>query len=108
MWLERFSTATETDYTQPIMRAKEEKCVALYMRRLSQVSAVALLSFALASTLHSYASNPSTLKKVADVPLPGPAVRFDYQSLDATNGRLYIAHMNANRLVVFDTKKRLV
>ena len=48
------------------------------------------------------------LKKVADVPLPGPAVRFDYQSLDASHGRLYIAHMNADKLVVFDVKKREV
>ena len=48
------------------------------------------------------------LTKVADVPLPGQAVRFDYQSLDASNGRLYIAHMNADQLVVFDTQKREV
>jgi YVTN family beta-propeller protein len=48
------------------------------------------------------------LKKVADVPLTGPPVRFDYQSLDATHGRLYIAHMDANQLVVFDTNKRTV
>ena len=48
------------------------------------------------------------LRKVADVPLPGPAVRFDYQSLDPSHGRLYIAHMNADQLVVFDTKKREV
>jgi len=54
--------------------------------------------------------NPKSapLKKVADVPLPGPAVRFDYQSLDASHGRLYIAHMNADQLVVFDTKRREV
>jgi DNA-binding beta-propeller fold protein YncE len=48
------------------------------------------------------------LNKVADVPLPGPAVRFDYQSFDASHGRLYIAHMNADQLVVFDVKKREV
>jgi DNA-binding beta-propeller fold protein YncE len=48
------------------------------------------------------------LSKVEDVPLPGAAVRFDYQSLDTSQGRLYIAHMNANQLVVFDTKKRTV
>src|SRR5258708_40305706 len=48
------------------------------------------------------------LKKVADVPMPGLAVRFDYQSLDPSQGRLYIAHMNADQLVVFDTKKREV
>jgi DNA-binding beta-propeller fold protein YncE len=42
------------------------------------------------------------------VPLPGPAVRFDYQSLDPAQGRLYIAHMNANQIVVFDVNKRQV
>jgi DNA-binding beta-propeller fold protein YncE len=33
-------------------------------------------------------------------------VRFDYQNLDPTSGRLYIAHMNADQLVVFDTAER--
>ena len=37
-----------------------------------------------------------------DLPLPGPANRFDYQSIDPTHGRLYISHMNAGRVVVFD------
>jgi DNA-binding beta-propeller fold protein YncE len=50
----------------------------------------------------------TVLKQVAEIPLPGPAVRFDYQNLDAKNGRLYIAHMNADQLVVFDTQKRQV
>ena len=45
---------------------------------------------------------------VANVPLPGPPVRFDYQSFDRTHGRLYIAHMNADQLVVFDVNKREV
>jgi len=53
-------------------------------------------------------SKAEVLKKVADVPMPGPAVRFDYQTLDAESGRLYIAHMNADQLVVFDTSKRQV
>ena len=48
------------------------------------------------------------LKKVEDVPLPGASVRFDYQSLDLSKHRLYIAHMNADQLVVFDTMKRAV
>jgi hypothetical protein len=34
--------------------------------------------------------------------LPGAAVRFDYQSFDPSSRRLYIAHMNASQLVVFD------
>ena len=50
----------------------------------------------------------SVLKEVAEIQLPGPAVRFDYQSLDVKNGRLYIAHMNADQLVVFDTARRQV
>lgn len=43
------------------------------------------------------------LRTVRDVPLPGPASRFDYQSFDPTTGRLYIAHMAAGQLIVFDT-----
>jgi YVTN family beta-propeller protein len=58
--------------------------------------------------VRSQNSDHAPLKKVADIPLPGSPVRFDYQSLDASQGRLYIAHMNANQLVVFDTKKRAV
>jgi DNA-binding beta-propeller fold protein YncE len=50
----------------------------------------------------------AALITVADVPLPGPAVRFDYQSFDAQNGRLYIAHMNADQLVVFDGSSRQI
>jgi DNA-binding beta-propeller fold protein YncE len=53
-------------------------------------------------------TKPSTgsipLVLVADVPLPGPAKRFDYQSFDSTTGRLYISHMRGDRLVVFDTR----
>jgi DNA-binding beta-propeller fold protein YncE len=51
---------------------------------------------------------PSPLRLVADIPMPGAAVRFDYQSLDPVSGRLYIAHMNADQLVVFDTRSRQV
>lgn len=71
-----------------------------------------ILAFALLTLIPcangSGASEHSPLKKVADIPLPGAAVRFDYQSLDTSHGRLYIAHMNANQLVVFDTRKRAV
>ena len=48
----------------------------------------------------------NALAIVTDVPLPGPAVRFDYQSFDPVSGWLYIAHMNANQLVVFDVRDR--
>lgn len=42
------------------------------------------------------------LQLVQDIPLPGPANRFDYQSIDPVARRLFINHMNAGRLVVFD------
>jgi DNA-binding beta-propeller fold protein YncE len=42
------------------------------------------------------------LKLVADIQLPGDASRFDYQWVDAVNRRLYISHLGASSLVVFD------
>jgi len=44
------------------------------------------------------------LHKVATIPLPDSATRFDYQSIDNRSGRLYLSHMGAGKLVVFDTK----
>src|SRR5438477_10085804 len=41
------------------------------------------------------------LRAVTDVPLPGSASRFDYQSLEPS-GRLFISHMGAGQLVVYD------
>jgi DNA-binding beta-propeller fold protein YncE len=42
------------------------------------------------------------LKLIREITLPGPANRFDYQSLDPLTGRIYMNHMNAGRTVVFD------
>ena len=42
------------------------------------------------------------LRLVRELPLPGPANRFDYQSVDPAAGRIYMNHMNAGRTVVFD------
>ena len=67
--------------------------------------------FVLLSTSFCWAQTSQSekvLTKVADIPMPGPAVRFDYQTFDPSSGRLYIAHMNADQLVVFDTSKRQV
>src|SRR5437773_3186925 len=44
------------------------------------------------------------LRVVTDVPLPGSASRFDYQSLEPASGRLFISHMAAGQLVVFDVR----
>src|SRR6266478_4437645 len=50
-----------------------------------------------ASTAHA------PLRAVTDLPLPGSASRFDYQSLEPS-GRLFISHMGAGQLVVFDVR----
>ena len=42
------------------------------------------------------------LSLVREIPLPGPANRFDYQSVDPASGRIYMNHMNAGRTIVFD------
>jgi DNA-binding beta-propeller fold protein YncE len=39
---------------------------------------------------------------VQEISLPGPANRFDYQNLDPSNGHLYMSHMNAGTMLVFD------
>jgi hypothetical protein len=41
---------------------------------------------------------------IADVPLTGSASRFDHQSLESTTGRLFVSHMGAGQLVVFDVR----
>jgi DNA-binding beta-propeller fold protein YncE len=42
------------------------------------------------------------LNQVADVVLPGHASRFDYQTIDPANRRLYVAHLGDSSLLVFD------
>jgi len=67
-----------------------------------------LVSMALASGAKGSTTSAPVLERVADVPLPGPPVRFDYQSIDTTANRLYISHMNAGDLVVFNLNSRSV
>ena len=45
---------------------------------------------------------------LADVPLTGGSTRFDYQSLDSSSGRLYIAHLGSDLMTVFDINKQTV
>ena len=45
------------------------------------------------------------LLKVAEIPLTGSSSRFDYQSMDYKDGLLFIAHMGANQVVVYDVNQ---
>jgi len=63
------------------------------------------LAFVLTASLFAAgAQSAELLKKVADIPLPGGATRFDYASLDASAGRLYFSHMGDGKLMVFDIR----
>jgi len=42
------------------------------------------------------------LEFVTDVPLTGGATRFDYQSINVSNRRLYMAHMGSDMITVFE------
>jgi DNA-binding beta-propeller fold protein YncE len=78
------------------------------LKHASAAVTFSLLVAGHAALAQGQTSGNQVLKQVADVPLPGPAVRFDYQSLDVEHNRLYIAHMNADQLVLFDIEKRQV
>jgi YVTN family beta-propeller protein len=62
------------------------------------------ISILLAALSSGAAAGPLTLKLVRDVPLPGGPSRFDYQWMDSTTGRLYIAHLGADSIDVFDLR----
>src|SRR5262245_22207957 len=48
------------------------------------------------------------LRILRDVQLSGAPSRLDYQSLDSSSGRLYIAHLGDNLMTVFDTNTQSV
>lgn len=48
------------------------------------------------------------LEFVADAPLAGGPTRFDYQCINASNRRLYIAHMGSDMITVFDIDSKKV
>ena len=51
---------------------------------------------------------PLPLSQVAQVRLPGDSSRFDYASLDAQRGLLFIAHLGASQVVEVDLTTRAV
>jgi DNA-binding beta-propeller fold protein YncE len=64
-------------------------------------------NFAITIVLAALALQSATaalLTKVADIPLPGGATRFDYCSIDPEADRLYFSHMGDGELMVFDTR----
>jgi DNA-binding beta-propeller fold protein YncE len=71
------------------------------------VTACALLAFVFAAAGGARAAG-LPLKTVARVPLSGPAVRFDYTSLDPGTNRLWVSHMDASQLLAVDVRTRKI
>jgi DNA-binding beta-propeller fold protein YncE len=67
------------------------------------VAVAALLPLACTRST-SAADTKKLLARVKDVPLPGGATRFDYQTFDPTTNRLYLSHMGDGDIVVVDTQ----
>jgi hypothetical protein len=63
---------------------------------------IALLLLALLA-LSLYAAEPSALKLIKTILLPGVTGRFDHFALDIKGHRLFVGCRNPARLVVFDT-----
>ena len=91
-------------------------CVLFPIAAAAQLPAPACLATGTSMTPASWRApsrrSPSVptpgLTLVREVSLPGPANRFDYQSVDPTSGRIYMNHMNAGRTLVFDVASNKV
>jgi hypothetical protein len=71
--------------------------------RLLPIAAGTLAATLMACIGTAAPPSPLPLKLVRDIPLPGHATRFDYESLDPKTGLLFIAHLGDSRVLVFDT-----
>ena len=79
-----------------------------YLIRRSRLRAIALTALIACRVGAQDSGATPEWRVVADVPLPGKPARFDYQSLDPTNGWLWIAHMGAGEVLAFDVRGRRV
>lgn len=77
------------------------------MHKWTKLSAVAVIALSV-SPCATFAKdmNDLPLERVADVRLSGGTGRFDYLSIDPAAHRLFISHMGAGEVIVFDTAAR--
>lgn len=77
---------------------------------MTRVIALAAFGVAVAAAAAAGAGTDGSLplRQVARVPLSGPAVRFDYTSIDPTTHTLWISHMDASQLLAFNVVSRKI
>ena len=73
------------------------------MKKATILSAMVLI-FGLAGISPAWCDPLSFLEQQADIPLSGGISRFHYQALNPQTGMLYIAHMGAGQIIVFNTQ----
>ncbi|HXS09174.1 MAG TPA: hypothetical protein VN852_04260 [Candidatus Krumholzibacteria bacterium] len=78
------------------------------MTRLGERCLVSILLAIAALVAGCAGSSLPALNTSADIPLPGNPTRFEGQSFDPTNNRLYIAHSGDGELVMVDTSAKRV
>ena len=77
--------------------------------RIVVATTAALVALAAGTVANGQAARRGLpLKTVARVPLSGPAIRFDYTSLDPVRNRLWISHMDASELLAVDVRTRKI
>jgi DNA-binding beta-propeller fold protein YncE len=72
------------------------------------IALAAVVGAVAAAAAGSAGNRPLPLRQVARVPLSGPAVRFDYTSIDPSTHTLWISHMDASPLLAFDLVTRKI
>jgi DNA-binding beta-propeller fold protein YncE len=68
------------------------------------IAALVVASCTKASESQNKPETPLPLRPVAEIALPGDNSRFDYVSLDAQRGLLFIAHLGASELIEVDVR----
>lgn len=76
--------------------------------RRTRALTAALLFVAASIGMAGTGARKLPLDAVADAPLPGDTSRFDYESYDAARHQLFIAHLGASEVLVFDTQKQRI
>jgi hypothetical protein len=71
----------------------------MHTRPLQALVIVAIIA---TGCVHHTSSDPLPLRPVGEIPLPGDSSRFDYASLDAQRGLLFVAHLGASEVIEID------
>ncbi len=94
----------------------KERRVALFVAGAVLLLILLAAAFSYRYLLLSKLNIPSTggneaaigLRQIAEIPLPGGANRFDYQSVDEQDHLLFIAHLGSDQVIVFDLNQAKV